>query len=78
MSDLAYVMQRIDAGDRVRCFEDFYGRQWIELRRGWLLPRKARYDLTNDQMMSVRRALSLRRQQRANRAAQDDQPHRAH
>lgn len=78
MSDLAHVMQRIDAGDKVRCYEDFYGRQWIELRRGWLLPRKVRYDLTNDQMMAVREALSLRRQQRANHPGESDRPQAVH
>ena len=78
MRDISYVIQRIDAGDKVRCFEDFYGRQWIELRRPWLLFHKKRYSLTNDQMMTVRQALSQRRHQRSARAAQVDQPRATH
>jgi hypothetical protein len=61
MADLAFVMQRVDEGDKVQIFQDFYGRQWLELSRGWLLKRKTRVQLKADEMMKVRAVLDSRR-----------------
>lgn len=42
MSNLAFVMERLKQGDKIRFFQDYFGKQWIELSRGWLLERKVR------------------------------------
>ena len=57
-------MQRIDAGDKVRFFEDFYGKQWVEVKRGWMFFRKKRIYLRNDQIAEIKTALVRRRRQR--------------
>ena len=67
MSDVGTVLKRIETGDRVRFFEDYYGRQWIEIRRPWLLWPKTRLNLRNDQVVEIKTA--LRRRARARAAA---------
>ena len=57
MSDLPSVFERVESGDKVRFFQNFYGRQWIEVTRGWLLKRKTRVYLADDKIMQVKRAL---------------------
>ena len=64
MSDLNFVIQRIDAGDKVRFFEDFYGKQWIEIKRVWQFWRKRRMYFRNDEIEQIKKALLRRRRQR--------------
>jgi hypothetical protein len=32
---LDFALRRVQLGDSARFFQDFYGRQWAELQRGW-------------------------------------------
>ena len=61
MIDLNYVLKRIEAGAKVRFYEDFYGKQWIEIQRAWLLGRRKRVQLPNEQIIEVKSALRRRR-----------------
>jgi hypothetical protein len=62
MSDMAFVLRRLESGDRIRFVQGYYGQQWIELSRGWLLRRKTRITLPPDQIMQIKRALEQRGQ----------------
>ena len=70
MSDLSFVFQRVELGDRIKFFHDFYGRQWIELSRGWLLKRRTRVYLAAEEILEVKKALERRRRSRSSEAAQ--------
>jgi hypothetical protein len=61
MGNLAFVIERLRHGDRVRFFQDFYGRQWIELSRGWLLERKIRIALSDEQILQLKTILRQRK-----------------
>ena len=64
MHDLDFVRQRVAAGDKVRFFEDFYGKQWVVVKRGWLFSRRRIY-LKNDEIFEVKTALRQRRRMQA-------------
>lgn len=61
MQDLSFVKQRIAAGDHTRFSHDYYGQQWIELRRGWIFKRKTRVRLLPEEIMQAKAALRARR-----------------
>jgi hypothetical protein len=61
MHDLSFVKKRIAAGDHARFFQDYYGEQWIELRRGWIFRRKVRVRLTPEEIAQAKVALRTRR-----------------
>jgi hypothetical protein len=61
MSNLAFVMERLQRGDKVRFLQDYYGGQHVELSRGWLLERKIRVPLSDEQIALVKAALHSRR-----------------
>lgn len=65
MNDLNYVMRRIVVGDKIRFFEDFYGRQWIEVGPRWLFIFKKKIHFRNDEIATIKAALVERRRQRA-------------
>lgn len=60
MSNLGYVMARIEAGDRVVFGRDGFGQQWIELWRGRFFPRRARVDCTPVEITCIKRVLLSR------------------
>jgi len=51
MHDLLFVKQRIAAGDQARFFHDYFGQQWIELKRGRIFKRKSRVRLLPDEII---------------------------
>jgi hypothetical protein len=57
MSNLAFVMERLQRGDRVRFLQDYYGGQHVELCRGWLIERKIRVPLSDEQIAQVKAVL---------------------
>lgn len=61
MSNLAFVYQRVEAGDRIRFFHDYYGRQWVELSRGWFLTHKTRVYLAPQEILQLKASLRRRR-----------------
>ena len=65
MGNLNYVMHRITAGDKIRFFEDFYGKQWIEIRPRWLFILKKKMHFRNDEIAMIKAALVERRRLRA-------------
>jgi hypothetical protein len=62
MHDLLFVKQRIAAGDQARFFHDYFGQQWIELKRGRIFKRKSRVRLLPDEIIQAKAALRARRQ----------------
>lgn len=62
MSNLGYVLSRIEAGDRVVFGRDGYGQPWVELWRGRLFQRCARIDCTPVEITCIKRALLSRDQ----------------
>ena len=67
MSNLAFVMERLKQGDKIRFFQDYFGKQWIELSRGWLLERKVRVALPDDQILYLKSLLRQRRRANGSR-----------
>jgi len=62
MSDLAYVLGRIEEGARVRFAIDYFGQHIAVVPRRWL-PGKRRIKLDRDDAAQVERALRSRRHQ---------------
>jgi hypothetical protein len=65
MSNLAFVMERLQRGDKVRFLQDYYGGQHVELSRGWLFERKIRVPLSDEQIAQVKAVLHSRRHEPA-------------
>ena len=59
MSDLDSVLQKIQAGVRVRIVQDRYGQERVEMKRAWL-PLTTRIDLPRQDLMKVKDALGAR------------------
>jgi hypothetical protein len=72
MGNLAFALRRVQSGDKVWFFHDFYGRQWVELRRAWFWPR-TRIHLRADEILQVKSALDGRRRSRAQGAREAHQ-----
>ena len=62
MSELAFVLRRVHFGDKVAFCRGYYGDQWVELRRWWLLWPKKRVRLTPQEMSDLKS--SMQRTQR--------------
>jgi hypothetical protein len=60
MTDFSYVLDRVNAGDRVVFGRDPYGQSFVELWRGRLIPRCARVTLSPEDVRSVKRLLLSR------------------
>ena len=60
MKDLAFVLHRVNAGDRVTLYTDVYGTWRLELRTGWLR-RKVHVELELADVETVKQALRSRR-----------------
>lgn len=71
MRDLEFALKRVRSGDKVRFHHDFYGRQWVELKRAWFWP-STRVRLTAGEIVQLKAALDARR--RAPRRAADESP----
>src|ERR1700730_3157946 len=61
MYNLSLVMRRVDAGDKVRVCQDFYGKQWVQLTTGRLFKRRTRVELPPNDLMQVKAAVKSRR-----------------
>lgn len=59
MSDLNYVLRRIESGAKIRMHQDQYGKEKIEVRRAYL-PVMRRVDLSRDEISQVKAALGSR------------------
>jgi hypothetical protein len=57
MRDVAFVMQRIAAGDRVHFSYDYYGQVWIALSRGRIFKRRPKVKLPPDDVARVKAVL---------------------
>lgn len=64
MSDLKSIVKRIESGDKVRVYQDFYGQQWLHLSRGWQIWRRKRIKVHSQDMEEVHAALRRRRKAR--------------
>lgn len=60
MENVSYVLNRVNAGDRVVFGRDVHGQQWVELWRGKLFERRSKLDCSPDEISNIKRAL-LRR-----------------
>lgn len=59
MSDLDFVLWRVQKGGKVRVVQDRYGQEKVEVRRPWL-PLTTRLELPRDELNQVKAALGLR------------------
>ena len=64
VSDLKSIVKRIESGDKVRVYQDFYGQQWLHLSRGWQIWRRKRIKVHSQDMEEVHAALRRRRKAR--------------
>jgi hypothetical protein len=62
MSKLSLVLERVDAGDKITFYRDFYGGQYVGISRGWPLWPQRRVKLRADEVDQVKHALAKRRQ----------------
>jgi hypothetical protein len=63
MADLNFILERIRSGAKVRLTYDYYGREGVEVSRGFLLG-KTHVTLDPEAMQRVKMALMARRQAR--------------
>ena len=68
MSDLNFVLSRIELGTKVRIVMDFYGNKAVLMDRRWL-PGRQRVKLAPAEMDRVIEALEERRRRRVKTAA---------
>jgi hypothetical protein len=61
MSQVDFVRRRLQGGDKIKFCRDYYGQQWIELRRWWLLWPKTRVSLTAEEASELQSALRAQR-----------------
>jgi hypothetical protein len=61
MSPLPRILQRIEAGDRVKAYQDFYGGKRIVVMRRWMPLWRLKAKLSPDEWQTVRSALAKRR-----------------
>ncbi len=54
---LKHVLDRIERGDQVRFYHDYYGEQGVELASGRILRRRKKVALTPAQMQEVKDVL---------------------
>jgi hypothetical protein len=63
MSDVQFVIKRIDGGARPMFFVDYFGRQWVELRGSILFWRRKKFQFASTQIEEIK--AHLRSRQRA-------------
>jgi hypothetical protein len=59
VSDLNYVLQKVEAGRKVRVIQDRYGQERVQLQMSWL-PFSTKLELTRDDINRVKEALGAR------------------
>ena len=65
MSGFEQAKRSIAAGDRLRFYQDFYGRQWVRVVGGWRIWRNRRIRLDNREVIALKELLAQRRRVRA-------------
>ena len=58
MSELAFVQRRLRIGDKVQFRRDYFGQQWVVLRRWWFLWPKTRVRLTYEEISDLKSSMS--------------------
>ena len=61
MQQMSMIKERLEAGDKVWFYQDYYGRQWIELRNTWLFWKKKKIKLDPDEVFQLKQMLRGRR-----------------
>ena len=60
MQSVRYVLDRVEAGDRIVFGRDVYGQRWVELWRGRLFERRAKLECSPDEIRDIKKALLAR------------------
>ena len=55
------IKKRLEAGDRIRFFQDYYGSQWVELRNAWLFWHRKKIKLSAEEIFELKTMLRSRR-----------------
>lgn len=61
MTTIDSILSRIKKSGRIRFFQGYYGNQWVEVKSGWLLAKKTRFELTADEVYALKSALKQTR-----------------
>ena len=61
MDPVSAVWARKAKGEKVALCRDVYGNHWAELRKGWLLPKRTRLELTVEQYRRLSSIMSSKR-----------------
>ena len=64
MRDLSQILRHAEAGGNVKFVINYYGEQWVEYRTGWVLRRKVRVRLSEQEVVQLKDALRSRRRTR--------------
>lgn len=57
MNSIDEIIERARQGYKIRFYQGYYGNNWVEVKGGWLLPSKTRYDLTAEEVLELKRGL---------------------
>ena len=64
MRDLSQILRHAAAGGNVKFAINYYGEQWVEYKTGWVLRRKVRVRLSEQEVVQLKDALRSRRRTR--------------
>jgi hypothetical protein len=60
MRDLSPIIRHAEAGGSVKFVINYYGEQWVEYKTGWVLRRKIRVRLSEQEVVQLKAALRRR------------------
>lgn len=61
MSGFEIAKSRIEAGHKVRFYQDYYGRQSVKISGGWMFWRSRRIFLQTEEAVALKQVLNKRR-----------------
>lgn len=61
MSGFETAKSSIEAGHKVRFYQDYYGRQSVKIEGGWMFWRSRRIFLQNEEVLALKQILLKRR-----------------
>ena len=61
MSGLELAKKRVEAGHRLRFYQDYYGRQWVQARGGWRFWLSRKIYLHNEEVIELKEFIGRRR-----------------
>lgn len=61
MTGFELAKRRVEAGYRLRFYQDFYGKQWVKVTGSWLFWRNKKIYLDNQEIVAFKKFIAQRR-----------------